>query len=327
MRLMTPVLRARLFLASKILLTALFVAILLYTVPLAEVARLFARPNWWYMALLLALNFGMVVLSAWKWRILLHRKGITDSLPSLLRLYILGNFFNNFLPSMIGGDSARGVILGRKTGRMADVFLSIFMERFTGFVTLVSLTSLAVILNHPFIHIGNLKTICLAALAATCAVGFLTFSRRGFAFLVRIVFRLIPGGGRFGEKLTDLHHSLQEFRSHRLEFAGIMLLSLSFHVLTGINIYLACLALNYQPNFLEMVIVTPFILLLSVLPVTINGVGLWEGSFVLFFSLLGIPKSLALSVALLLRLKTLLISSFGGIFYLQEKGGGKTVEE
>jgi len=324
---MTSVLRARLFLASKVLVTALFVAILLYTVPLAEVARLFARPNWWYMAVLFVLNFGMVVLSAWKWQILLRRKGITDGLPSLLRLYLLGNFFNNFLPSTIGGDSARGVILGRKTGRMADAFLSIFMERFTGFVTLVSLTSLAVILDHPFVHIGNLKTICLTALAATCAMGFLTFSRRGFAFLVRIVFRIIPGGGRFGEKLTNLHHSLQEFRSHRLEFLGIMLLSLLFHVLAGTNFYLACLALNYQPNFLEMIIVTPFILLLSVLPVTINGIGLWEGSIVLFFSLLGMPKPLALSVALLLRLKTLLISSFGGIFYLQEKGERKAARE
>jgi len=324
---MMPVLRARLFLASKVLVTALFVAILLYTVPLAEVARLFARPNWWYMAVLLALNFGMVVLSAWKWWILLRSKGIAIGLPSLVRLYILGNFFNNFLPSMIGGDSARGVILGRKTGRMADVFLSIFMERFTGFVALVALTSLAVILDHPFVHIGNLRTICLAALAATCALVFLTFSRRGFAFLVRVVFWLVPGGGRFGEKITNLHHSLQEFRRHRLKFLGILLLSLLFHILTGINIYLACLTLNYQPGFIEMLIVTPFILLLSVLPVTINGIGLWEGSFVLFFSLLGIPKSLALSVALLLRLKTLLISAFGGVFYLQEKGDGKTAQE
>ncbi|HBT97318.1 MAG TPA: hypothetical protein DEB25_06670 [Desulfobulbaceae bacterium] len=325
---MTSVLRARLFLASKLLLTALFVAILVYTVPLDEVARLFARPNWWYMAALLALNFGMVVFSAWKWRILLQRKGIDDSLPSIVRLYILGNFFNNFLPSMIGGDSARGVILGRKTGRMADVFLSIFMERFTGFIALISLTSLAVILDHPFVHVGNLKTICLVTLAATCALIFLTFSRRGFAFLVRIAFRFIPGdGGRFVEKLNELHRSLQEFRSHRLEFLGIMLLSVSFHILTGINIYLACLTLNYQPNLLDMLIVTPFILLMSVLPVTINGIGLWEGSFVLFFTLLGIPKSLALSVALLLRLKTLLISSCGGIFYLQEKGEGKATKD
>lgn len=317
---MTPTLRARLFLASKLLVTVLFAAILVYTVPLREVARLFVRLNWWYVAVLLVLSYAMIVLSCWKWQILLRRKGIAAGLHSLVRLYILGNFFCNFLPSMIGGDSARGVILGRKTGRMADIFLSIFMERFTGFVALVSLTSLAVILDHPFVHIGNLKHICLAALAATCALVFLVFSRRGFALLVRIVFRLVPGGGRFGEKLTKLHHSLQEFRSHRVEFFGIMVLSVLFHVLTGINLYVACLALNYQPHFLEMLIVTPFILLLSVLPITINGIGLWEGSFVLFFSLLGIAKPLALSVALLLRLKTLFVSAFGGLFYLQEKG-------
>ena len=317
---MTAILRARLFFASKLVLTALFVSMLVYTVPLREVAGLFVRLNWWYVAALLTLSYLLIVLSCWKWRILLQRKGIVVGLHSLVRLYILGNFFCNFLPSMIGGDSARGVILGRKTGRMADIFLSIFMERFTGFVALVSLTSLAVILDHPFVHIGNLKSICLAALAATVALVFLVFSRRGFAFLVRVFFHFIPGGGRFGEKLTSLHHSLQEFRSHPLEFSGIMLLSALFHIMTGLNLYLGCLALNYQPAFLDMIIVTPFILLLSVLPITINGIGLWESSFVLFFSLLGIPKSLALSVALLLRLKTLFVSSLGGLFYLQEKG-------
>ncbi|MDR3088694.1 MAG: flippase-like domain-containing protein [Desulfobulbaceae bacterium] len=322
---MASKLRARVFLASKALVTALFVVIVLYSVPLAEVARLFARLNWWYVALLLLLNYGMIVLSCWKWRILLRRKGIATSLHSLVRLYILGNFFNNFLPSMIGGDSARGLILGRKSGRMTDVFLSIFMERFTGFVALVSLTSLAVVIDHPFIHIGNLKTICLAALAGTGLLVFLAFSRRGFALVARLFFTIVPGGGRFREKLIGLHQSLQEFRHQLPEFAGIMLLSVLFHVITGLNLYLSCLALNYQPDFIEMLIVTPFILLLAVLPITINGIGLWEGSFVLFFSLLGIPKPLALSVALLLRLKTLLISSLGGLFYLQERGENQTL--
>ncbi len=299
----------------KFLVSALFVTILVKTISFQEVVKLFSSLNVYYLVLLLLLSYVMILESCLKWQILLKAKGIRVPLPSLVRLYILGYFFNNFLPSMVGGDSARGLLLGRRLKRVTDVFLSIFMERFTGFLALILFTATAVIVNHPLVRVGNLRSIVIVLLAGALILVVLVFSRKSFGILMGLVPEKFE---KLRDKLDTLHVSLLEFSHHKGDFACVLFLSLLFHFLTGVNLYYACLALNYEVGFLEMIVVTPFIVLLSLVPITINGIGLWEGSFVLFFSLLGIPSSLALSAALLLRLKTLLVSALGGLFYLQE---------
>ena len=297
-----------------------FLAILIRTVPLSEVLDLFKNLDLYYVAILLLLSYIMLVESCLKWGLLLRIKQIRESLHYLVKLYVLGNFFNNFLPSMVGGDSARGLILGRKTGKRTDVFLSIFMERLTGYFALIFIASLTVLINHPLVNIGNLRSVVLLLLVSSLVVVWMIFSRRFFHLLMNLLPRKFS---KIRAKIDMAHVSLLEFSHHKSKFVLVLLLSLLFHLLTGLNLYYACLALHYQPDLLSMIVVTPFILLLSLLPITINGIGLWESAFVLFFSLLGLPKSLALSVALLLRMKNLLISALGGIFYLQE---GRTVE-
>lgn len=304
----------KLFLVFKILVSVGFVLLLCRTISLGEVLKLFASLHLAYALMLFFLAYLMIVVSCIKWRILLRRKGIDARLHSLVRLYILGNFFNNFLPGMVGGDSVRGLILGRRFGRLTDVFLSIFMERFTGFLALIFLAAGTVAFDHPLVHVGNLRSMVALILVGALGLIVLVFSRSLFSRLLAILPTRLA---KLRAKLDMLHVSLLEFSEHKGDFAVILLLSLAFHLITGVNLYYACLALNYEPDLLAMIVVTPFILLMSMLPVSINGIGLWESSFVLFFSLLGIPSSLALSAALLLRLRSLIVSALGGVFYLQ----------
>lgn len=303
---------ARIF---KIGVSTGFVVVLVKTVPLMEVLNLFTHIDWFYVAVLIVFSYVLLAESCLKWGLLLRGKKIKVSLHYLIKLYVLGNFFNNFLPSMVGGDSARGLVLGRKFGRLTDVFLSIFMERFTGFLALIFITAVTVLIDHPLVRIGNLRTVVLFCSVATVVMIWVIFSRRVFTMMMK----LIPAKfTKLRAKIDMAHISLLEFSEDKVNFFFVLLLSLLFHILTGLNLYYACLALHYHPDMLSMIVVTPFILLLSLVPITINGIGLLEGSFVLFFSLLGLPSSLALSVALLFRIKGLIISAIGGIFYLQE---------
>lgn len=299
----------------KLCVSLAFVVVLCKSVPLAEVVRLFSSVNIYYLLLSLLISYVMILESCLKWSILLRQKKIKVPIHSLVRLYVLGYFFNNFLPSMVGGDSARGVILGRRINRLTDVFLSIFMERFTGFLALIFLAAATVLINHPLVRIGNLRTIVFMLLAGSLLIIVFVFSRTLFSLTMSLLPRRLEG---IRKKADMLHVSLLEFSKHKMSFAVVLGLSLVFHVLTGVNLYYGCLVLNYHVDLLSMIVAAPFIVLLSLLPITINGIGLWESSFVLFFSLLGIPSSLALSVALFLRLKSLLVSTLGGIFYLQE---------
>ena len=85
---------------------------------------------------------GLVMnwISCLKWMVFLKERGTSVSLFRLLNLYFIGKFFNNFMPSMVGGDLMRTYLLGRTQDEFqSQSFASVFMERLTGLIALILL--------------------------------------------------------------------------------------------------------------------------------------------------------------------------------------------
>jgi len=313
--------RSRIVFLLKLLVSEVFIVLVLRVVDLERIIPMFRSIRLVPCLVLLLLAVLGITISCLKWRVLLRTKGHDVSLPYLVSLYLLGYFFNNFMPSMVGGDAARGVFLARRLGTRRDAYLSIVMERMTGLVALMSMVVLAAVVQPSMIRDARLAIpMALLMLASLC--GFvLVFSRT----LFRRLLGLIPQ--RFEplrSQVDGLHEVLWEFSTHRGPFGAVLGMSLVFHVLTGINIVYACLALNVTVDPLPVILITPFIILASLLPITLNGFGLWEGGFVLFLSLAGVPAGAALSAALLLRVKNLLVSGLGAAVFLSEGGREKS---
>ena len=310
--------RKTLSLVAKGLVSALFVALVVRAVDLGDTRHLFTGINWRYCGLLVVLSAMGITTSCIKWRILLRTKGRDVSLLYLVSLYLLGYFFNNFMPSMVGGDVGRGHYLGRKIGSRTDGYLSVFMERLTGSLALLVLVIVVAFVDHPLIRDSHLElplivfvVLCLLALAVI-------LSRRLFSRFVRI----LPS--RLRQKVDSLHQSLSEFRRHPVLFGEVLALSFLFHITTGVNVITACNALGATVDSLQVILVTPLIIMASVMPITINGIGLWEGGFVLFLSFAGVPPAVALSAALLLRVKNLLVSALGAVvFFTEDRNTGR----
>ena len=87
-------------------------------------------------------------ISTLKWRILLGPVGLSTPYLRLLGFYFTGMFFNLFLPTIIGGDAVKAVLLARETGAPARATMSVFMERKSGCVALL-LIALVAILRAP----------------------------------------------------------------------------------------------------------------------------------------------------------------------------------
>ena len=71
-------------------------------------------------------------ISAWRWKILLGPVQLQASYPRLLSFYFTGMFFNLFLPTIVGGDAVKALLLSRETGATARSTMSVFMERDLG---------------------------------------------------------------------------------------------------------------------------------------------------------------------------------------------------
>jgi uncharacterized membrane protein YbhN (UPF0104 family) len=99
-----------------------------------------------------------------------------------------------------------------------------------------------------------------------------------------------------------------------------MALSFLFHMVTIINMYVACLSLKIHVAVLDLAAVIPIILAISMIPISLNSIGVWEGSFVYFFTSIGISAHGALSIALVIRAKNLFFALLGGIVFAARKG-------
>jgi uncharacterized protein (TIRG00374 family) len=131
--------------------------------------------------------------------------------------------------------------------------------------------------------------------------------------------------GRLGEKLRQLYASCHAYRQERGLLVKVALLAVISQTGAILRMYMLSLALGFQVGVLYFFLLEPLIRVVSMLPVSLSGVGVQEGTFVYFFSLIGVPVSEALALALLCRALSILSALPGGFFSLS-RGGYRLAE-
>ena len=80
-----------------------------------------------------------VVVRVFRWRALLYGLGLRPPFLRLLRLYLIGGFFNAFLPTGFGGDVVRVLELGRDAEDSSAALGTVLVDRLTGILSLMAL--------------------------------------------------------------------------------------------------------------------------------------------------------------------------------------------
>jgi uncharacterized protein (TIRG00374 family) len=126
------------------------------------------------------------------------------------------------------------------------------------------------------------------------------------------------GQYRLVQMLAGFHKAFIELGSHKRVLVVFFLLSLLQNFLSTITAYAGGLALDFSMSFAVFAAVVPVINLLGMAPISVGGIGFKEGLFVLFFALAGLSGGQSLSLALLIRAVTLMITIPGGWIFLQD---------
>ncbi len=280
--------------------------------------RVLAGFQWRYVVLLAVMAQAMNVVCCVKWQLFLRHQGERVSLWRLYGLYLIGKFFSNFLPSMVGGDVTRVLILGRKIGSQSKSAASVFGERFTGLIAMIGV-ALVFSLATPTIYAEPLVCVALAGSVAMAAA--ILALLRWPAWLERMTAWLerVPGGRRLGKFAMAMHGESAGFFLERRLMAQTLAWSVVFHVMTGLFTYAAAASIGFSPPVLSVIVVTPLILMLNNLPVSPNNIGWWEWSFSVMLAQVGGTPAEGLGVALVLRAVSLVSAAMGGLWFLAER--------
>lgn len=310
--------RYLIFILKLLIGIALLAALIMWKDNGRKVLDLLSRLRWQYLILLLGLALILAFVSCLKWNLFLVERSVKVSILRLMLLYLIGSFFNNFMPSMIGGDLTRIYLLGRQIDSKSISAASVFLERFTGLIALLIIALIFSCMRIELISNPIIGTsIAVMILVSLGIVIFFCWPK-----LTDIIFSHLPSTPiilNLSSKLKVVYQDIIFFNKHFKLLSLAMLYSFIFHLLTSVNVYASCLSLDFQTPFLDIAVVTPIILLLNNIPVSINNIGWWEWSFSLLFMGVGADAELGLAVALTLRGITLILSLVGGVLFLFER--------
>ncbi len=274
------------------------------------------RPE--YLVTLLILQVLLNGVSSFKWQLFLRDRGVRVSSWVLFRLYLIGRFFNNFLPSMMGGDVTRSYLLGRRIKSQATSAASVTMERVTGLIALTALALFFAAVN-PQAFRNPIVIVTIAASTVLCGGAALLFaSARAGAAMERA---LAGRRGKFAAKVLRLVQEIGHYRGRRRMLWLALGYSCVFQLLAGLNVYFGSLSIGFAPDLLDVMVVTPAILILAMIPVSPNNIGWWEWCFAVLLIDAGASSAEGLAVALTLRAVSWITALIGGVMFLFERSG------
>ncbi len=292
----------------------ILIAALIPTLATAEFWTTLASVNVPLVVLALILSVASVMSKAWRWGVVMRWRGIHLSPGYLLFSYFIGMFFNNFLPSGMGGDAVRAYEAARDTGRGAESVTAVLIERGSGMLAVFAAGSLFA-LTMPALPTG------IALLAHGLFVGSIVAI---WALWLDLTGRILAAiGGRLPARLAGLWSKIirvyEEFRTYRREWrllAEVMGQSIITLILTLASVYTLLLAFGEPVSFAAFAAFFAIATAVDVIPISLNGLGVREGVYVFFLGLIGVPRAIALGVALLVRLLVLIQAAMGGIAFV-----------
>jgi glycosyltransferase 2 family protein len=235
-----------------------------------------------WLLLALALYLVMILVGAWRWDRLLRAQHVTVPFATLVNSYLVATFFNNFLPSNIGGDVVRIRDTAPHAGSKTLATTIVLVDRGIGLMGLV-------------------------LVAAVPAVLF----PRGVAAMLRPLRAIHQEWVEV--RIERLTTALAKFRDAIASLASGFLASVLVQaILVGFYASIAH-ALHVVVPVEHIAVVVPLSFIVQMLPVSIGGLGVREATFVYYFKQFGDPVETALALSLVGGALTMLFSISGAV--------------
>ncbi len=270
------------------------------------------------------LAYGIVEISAAiRWHVLLKVQKIHLTLPRLSGLFLIGMFYNQFLPGGTGGDIIKSYFLLKETpDKKAGALLAVVFDRLIGLVALVAITGTLIALRYDFLsqttETRQLLWFLLFLLGSSILFLLSTFVISGFN-----LFHWLPEKFPGREKLIEISAAYHLYAHHWRATLVAFSVSIVAHLATFATFLCAAYALGAAVPLLDFFAVMPVERTISALPISFAGIGLREKILqIMLNGLCGVPEAKAILIGSLSFLIILVCCIPGAVVYLFYKPSG-----
>jgi glycosyltransferase 2 family protein len=317
----------RLGLVLKLGITVAVSAYVLWQAGLADSLRTLAGADWRWVALAAMSAVVAMTINVKRWQVMLAGQGGGAKLGTLIRLYLIAMFFNNVLPSRFAGDAVRAYGASVQLTTITRSAAAVIMDRLLGAISVLLLGVIAIVVNPSVVpeELRPLTPVLIAGLVvglgAVCVLMARTRWHSSARRLLTLFARLPVVGRRLGGKVQAGADAVRAYAGKPGLIAWALLISMAANGLSIVNIFLYAVAVGADVNLGKAAVIAPVVLAVGLLPISINGIGTIELTFVFLLGLMGVDPEKALAVAILRRLVLLGQSLVGGVLYSARRFG------
>jgi glycosyltransferase 2 family protein len=294
---------------AKILISGALLYLALRKVDLSELfSRLTATSLLW-IAMAIAVTFLQIFVGVVRWREVSAECGAPLELGRAMRYNVIGAFFNQTLPSAIGGDAVRLWLVARAGAGWRAATYSIFVDRAIGLVALAIVVVASLPWSYELITDPHGRSALLlvdfAALAG--GVGFLIFGALKWSWL---------------KTWWATHHiHACAVIANRVIFNAkrgpiVAILSLLVHVLAVVIAWCVVQSIAAPVSFGQTFLLIPPIMLITLMPISIAGWGVREATMGLAFGFAGLSANEGVNVSLLFGAVLFIVGAIGGLVWI-----------
>jgi uncharacterized membrane protein YbhN (UPF0104 family) len=220
------------------------------------------------------------LISSFRWKLLLPEH---FTIKRLFSIYMIGAFFGSFMPGIVGGDAVRAYYLNKKAKKMSLTLASIFMDRYLGYASLMLIGISAAPFAFGYFGDSPYKWI-MPFIFSAFVVGSLLF------FMLQI--------GRRFRGMSEFYEYFTSLKTQKGTIINAVLISLLVQFLNFLIVITLAAGMGEKIPLLVLFVFLPIIITITMIPISISGLGVREGSFVILLGLIGVRSEIATSLSL-----------------------------
>lgn len=298
---------------SKLLILVALIYFLFGLIEIKKVEALLLDLKWEYLFIFIFLYPITLFFSALRWSFILKKFDFFIPLSKIFNVTWISGFFSNFLPSTVGGDAYKLILLKSiDSHRRVSFITSLVIDKVFGvlifgyFVVIFSLFYLDLILSNPL-----LKYTYLLIIIATVLGSLFLCIKIPFKFKEESRWKIVS-------HVKHFFNLVFEFSDIRV-FIKALSCSALFLLMGILSTYIGFWLFGHSISFLLLCFLIPLINFSELFPLSINSIGVKEGVAIYLFEMFGYSPEIVVSVFLLNRIVLIVLSATGGIGFLMNK--------
>jgi uncharacterized protein (TIRG00374 family) len=299
---------------ATLVVTGFAIAYLLWKVDLSETVDVLAEVHAGYFLLTIAIFVVTVPPMAWRWKLLLAAKGMSERLGWLTRAYFTGYAAGQILPTGVGGDALRIFETSRRhPGRTGAIAATVLLERAIGGAATLALGALGFALALGTYDVGAYLWLEGILVAATILLGVVLFSRAARRPLRRVA--PILARVRLDRPLRAVYEGMHSYRANAGLLVFVFAFTLVVQAVRILGVWTSAKAVGIDLSPRVYFVMGPLLFLVMLVPFTLNGFAVREAFFVSFLGQLGVDADAAFAAGFLFFVVTL-IAALPGVLIL-----------